>query len=253
MKAHDYLRSFGTQGLQAPLLIIDDKIVETKRLHDYNRKDIPNTGPQGVTVFNKRLLAFKTQTGKLNLIKSPWNLWADFYEFMKPKGKELWVTNGRINEIWESGFDDYDRRPYTKQRWPMNFLEIHPDDARPRGIESGDMVAIESKRVPVQKDFNLGVKSGEMWFDGLRKRGHIRLDSGAFSAVAIVTSAVKKGTTFAEFNKENQPANVITPRVPDPITMNYRFKIASGTVTKIGESHYKHQFAQMTFKRRDIV
>ncbi|MFQ5625799.1 MAG: molybdopterin dinucleotide binding domain-containing protein, partial [Methyloligellaceae bacterium] len=253
MRAHDFLKSFGTKGLQAPLLLIDDKIVETKRLHDYNRKDIPDTGPQGVTIFNKRLLAFKTQTGKLNMVKTPWKLWSDFYDFVKPKGDELWVTNGRINEIWESGFDDYDRRPYTQQRWPMNFVEINPADAKARGIESGDMVAIESKRVPVQTDTNLGVKSGEMWFSGLMKRGHIKLESGQFTAVALVTPAVKKGVAFTEFNKENQPANVIAPRVPDPITQNYRFKMATAKIRKIGESPYKHRFDQMSLKRRDIV
>jgi hypothetical protein len=35
--------------------------------------------------------------------------------------------------------------------------------------------------------------------------------------------------------------------------MNYRFKIASGTVSKIGESPFKHSFSQMSLKRRDIV
>ncbi len=252
MTGHAYIGSYGTRGLQTPLLIIDGKIVETKRLHDYNRKDIPDTGPQGVTNMNKRMLAFKTQTGKLNMVKTPWNLWSDFYDFMKPKGDELWVTNGRINEIWQSGFDDFDRRAYIQQRWPMNFIEMHPDDAKARDIESGDLVAIQSTRVPVQKDFNLGVKNGEMWFSGLMERGHIKLVTGQFSAVAIVTPAVKKGVVFAEFNKAKQPANTITPRVPDPITMNYRFKIASGTISKIGESPYKNSFSQMSFKRRDI-
>jgi arsenite oxidase large subunit len=253
MRAHEFLRGYGTTGLQAPLLIDDDKIVETKRLHDYNRKDIPDTGPEGTTVHNKRLLAFSTHTGKLNLMKTPWKLWADFYAFMQPKGEELWVTNGRVNEIWESGFDDYERRPYTQQRWPVNFIEIHPDDAKARGIESGDWVAIESKRVPVQQNFNLGVKSGEMWFDGLMKRGHIKIVSGQFSAVALVTPAIKKGVAFAEALHTDQPANTITPRVPDPITQNYRFKIAHGTIRKIGESPYKHKFDQMSLKRRDIV
>jgi hypothetical protein len=42
------------------------------------------------------------------------------------------------------------------------------------------------------------------------------------------------------------------PQVPDPITTNARFKVASGSITKIGESPYKHSFAQMSFKRRDI-
>ncbi|MDP6589076.1 MAG: arsenate reductase (azurin) large subunit [Alphaproteobacteria bacterium] len=253
MKAHDFLRTFGTTGLQAPLMLDGDKIIETKRLHDYNRTDLPETGPEGVSVQGKSIMAFKSHTGKLNLVKSPWSLWADFYEFMQPRGDELWITNGRINEIWESGFDDYERRPYTQQRWPMNFVEIHPDDAAERGIESGDLVAIGSTRVPVQTDFNLGVKGDDMWFSGLMKRGHIELASGQFSAVAMVTPAIKRGVLFTDFLKMDAPANSVTPRVPDPITMNYRFKIASGTVKKVGESPFKHKFDQMTFKRRDIV
>jgi arsenite oxidase large subunit len=253
MKAHDFLRSFGTTGLQAPLLLDGDKIIETKRLHDYNRTDIPDTGPEGVSIANKQLMAFKSHSAKLNLLKSPWNVWSDFYEFMKPKDDELWVSSGRINEIWESGFDDYERRPYTQQRWPMNFLEIHPDDASKRGIESGDLVTVESTRVPVQTDFNLGVKPDDMSFSGLMKRGHIKLDSGQFTAMAIVTPATKKGVVYTDFLKLESPANSITPRVPDPLTMNYRYKIANGRVTRLGESPFKHKFSQVTFKRRDIV
>ena len=253
MRAHDFLRTFGTTGLQAPLLLDGDKIIETKRLHDYNRKDLPDTGPEKMSIMNKRMLAFNSHTGKLNLLKSPWKLWSDFYEFMQPRDDELWVASGRINEIWESGFDDYERRPYTQQRWPMNFLEIHPDDAKKRGIESGDLVAIESQRVPVQKDFNLGVKADDMWFSGLMKRGHIKISSGQFSAVAIVTPAIKQGVVFTDFLKLESPANSITPRVPDPISLNYRFKIASGKVKRIGESPYKRRFDQMSLKRRDIV
>lgn len=134
----------------------------------------------------------------------------------------------------------------------MNFIEIHPDDAKQRGIESGDMVAIESVRVPVQKDFNLGVKGDDMSFTGLQKDGHIKTVSGQFSAVALVTPSVKKGVTFTYFLRKDSPANTITPRVPDPVTQNYRFKIASGTVKKVGVSPYKDTLAEMTFKRRDI-
>jgi arsenite oxidase large subunit len=104
----------------------------------------------------------------------------------------------------------------------------------------------------VQTGNNLGVKKGEMWFSGLKKRGHIDIATGTFEAVAIVTPATKQGVTFTNFLVAESPANSISPRVPDPITMNYRFKIASGTVKKSGESPYKHTFAQMSFKRRDI-
>ena len=253
MRAHDFLRTFGTKGLQAPLLLDGDKILETKRLHDYNRQDLPETGPEGVTIVNKRMTALNSHTGQFNLLKSPWMWGRDFYEFMQPRGDELWITSGRINEIWESGFDDYERRPYTQQRWPMNFIEIHPDDAKKRGIESGDLVSIESKRVPIQKDFNLGVKSDDMWFSSLMKRGHIKMSSGQFSAVAIVTPAIKQGVAFTDFLKLDSPANSITPRVPDPISLNYRYKLATGMIRRVGESPYKHRFDQMSFKRRDIV
>ncbi|MCP4701527.1 MAG: arsenate reductase (azurin) large subunit [Gammaproteobacteria bacterium] len=253
MKAHEFLRTFGTTGLQCPLLLDGEKILETKRQHDFNRTDIPETGPEGVSVSKKNIHAFKSHTAKLNLLKTPWSAWSDFYDFMQPKGDELWVTNGRINEVWQSGFDDMERRPYIQQRWPANFLEIHPDDAAKRGIESGDMVTVESHRVPVQKDFNLGVKSDDMWFSGLMKRDHIMMASGQFTAVAMVTPAIKKGVTFTYFLKKDSPANTITPRVPDPFTMNYRFKLGTGKVKKIGESPFKKTFAQMSFKPRDIV
>jgi len=85
------------------------------------------------------------------------------------------------------------------------------------------------------------------------KDGHIELVSGAYSAIAMVTPAIKQGVAFSEFLKPSMPANVITPRVPDPITMNYRYKIASARVTRIGESTFKHSFSQMSFKRRDIT
>lgn len=253
IKAHEFLRSFGTTGLQAPLLLDGDKIIETKRLHDINRTDLPDTGPEGVSIANKQLMAFKSHSGKLNLLKSPWDMWSEFYDFIKPKGDELWIANGRINEIWQSGFDDYERRPYTQQKWPMNFLEIHPDDAHKRGIESGDLVLVASNRVPVQVGFNLGVKSDDMWFSGLMKRGHIKMTQGQFTAVAIVTPVVKQGVVYTDFLKLNSPLNRITPRVPDPLTMNYNYKTANGKVTRLGETPYKRQFSQMTFKRRDLV
>ena len=69
-----------------------------------------------------------------------------------------------------------------------------------------------------------------MWFSGLMKAGNIDIVSGQFSAVAMVTPAIKKGVAFAEFLHSSQPGNAIAPRVPDPITMNYRYKISSGKV-----------------------
>ncbi len=147
-KGHDVLREMGTTGITAPVRWEDGKLVGTKRLHD----DTLKTGtPYGLTkVDPKYLRKFKTKTGRANLLKAPWELFADYFEFMEPKGQELWVTTARINEFWQSGFDDQLRRPYIRQRWPDNFLEIHPDDAKARGIESGDMVRVSNDNIPVE-------------------------------------------------------------------------------------------------------
>ncbi len=147
-KGHEVLREMGTTGIQAPVRWEDGKLVGTKRLHDTTLR----TGtPNGLTAINPRYLRkFKTKTGRANLLKAPWEMFADYFDFMEPKGNELWVTTARINEFWQSGFDDQMRRPYLHQRWPDNFLEIHPDDAKARGIESGDRVRISSDNIPVE-------------------------------------------------------------------------------------------------------
>ncbi len=145
---HELLRELGTEGIQAPVRWENGRLVGTKRLHDSTLRE---GTPYGLTVVNPSWLRkFKTRTGRANLLKAPWELFQDYWEFMKPVDNELWVTTGRINEFWQSGFDDQMRRPYLHQRWPDNWLEIHPDDAKARGIESGDRVKVWSDKIPVE-------------------------------------------------------------------------------------------------------
>ncbi|MEE9165475.1 MAG: molybdopterin-dependent oxidoreductase [Nitrospinota bacterium] len=292
MKGHELLKLYGTTGIQAPIHIFDkdwakskdpkirrpgwqfvgDKqqqvkknpangkpiewrggvLVGTVRQHD-TEMETPPTGHRDRTIFNKRELKYLSQTGKLNLLKSPWDQFSDFWEWWKPKGDELWVTNGRVNEVWQTGFDDMFRRPYITQRFPENFLEIHPEDAKARGIESGDMLAITCDRVPVQKDYNQSVFSGDFQFSSLMKQGHIKLTKGSITGVAIVTPAMRKGVSFTYFQNPHQPANALVPMVPDWVTNRYRFKLGVGKVKKIGESPYKKTFRAFSFVRRDIV
>jgi hypothetical protein len=49
------------------------------------------------------------------------------------------------------------------------------------------------------------------------------------------------------------PANSIVPRVPDPVTNRYRFKLGKGRITRIGESPYKRSFTSMSFAPRPIT
>ncbi|MCV0425043.1 MAG: arsenate reductase (azurin) large subunit, partial [Roseibium sp.] len=186
---HEKLAEFGTNGIQGPVLLQDDgTLVGTKRLHDTERK-LPVDGPSGANRLGKKLTHFNSQTGKCNIQKSPWSLFSDYWAWLKPKDDELWVTSGRINERWQSGYDDR-RRPYIVQRWPENWVEIHPDDAAARGIENGDYVMMYSDRIPVQKDTILGVEGDDFTFTKLMEHGHIELTEAAITAVAIVTPAV---------------------------------------------------------------
>jgi arsenite oxidase large subunit len=245
-RAHDLLRRYGTEGIQTPVRLEGGRLVGTQRLHDSTLQLGP---PEGPTVHAKWLTHFASHSGKAVLLRTYWEDIEDFFEAVKPEGDELWVTNGRINELWQSGFDDM-RRPYIMQRWPYNFIEIHPADAGLRGIESGDLVAIENDKVLVQTGGYLGVDDPDLTFTELRKAGHIKTTRGSFTAVAIVTEAVRRGVTFTNFNWPSSPANAVVPRVPDPVTNRYRFKLGKGRISKVGESPYKRSFAAMSFAPR---
>jgi arsenite oxidase large subunit len=249
---HEKLGEFGTNGIQGPVLMDKDgTLVETKRLHDVNRV-LPEEGPMGANVFNKKLTHFNSQTGKCNIQKAPWGLFSSYWEWLKPREDEIWISSGRINERWQSGYDDR-RRPYIVQRWPENWIELHPTVAAARGIESGDYVQVYSDRIPVQTDTIVGVEGSDFDFAELLKNGHIELTKASITAVAIVTPAVKENLGYMDFLHTSQPANALAGRVVDWISGNYNYKMGVGQVRKMGESPYKSQFRSMSFARRDIA
>ncbi|MEE9188950.1 MAG: arsenate reductase (azurin) large subunit, partial [Anaerolineales bacterium] len=176
MKGHELLRTLGTQGIQTPIRWVDSEMVGTVRLHD---STLEIDSPEGPTMHHKWLTHFKSHSGKAVLNKSPWELFEDFYERIKPdpeKG-EFWLTTGRINEIWQSGFDDV-RKPYMKNRWPDTFVEIHPQDAAPYGIESGDEVRLFSDDILVQTGGWVKIKDSDASFTSLMEQGLIRQGGG---------------------------------------------------------------------------
>ncbi|WP_299498622.1 arsenate reductase (azurin) large subunit [uncultured Roseobacter sp.] len=249
---HQKLGEFGTNGIQGPVLMDKDgTLIETKRLHDVNRV-LPEEGPIGANVFNKKLTHFNSQTGKCNIQKAPWDLFSSYWEWLKPREGEIWITSGRINERWQSGYDDR-RRPYIVQRWPENWIEIHPTVAEANGIENGDYVQVYSDRIPVQTDTIIGVEGSDFDFAELLKNGHIELTKASITAVAIVTPAVKENLGYMDFLHTSQPANALSGRVVDWISGNYNYKMGVGKLRKMGESPYKSQFRSMSFARRDIA
>ena len=251
VKSHEALAKLGTSGIQTPIRLEDDKLVGTRRLHD---PELKLGSPQGPTVHSKWLTHFSTHSGKAMLIKSPWNLFEDFYARIKPNRAdgEFWFTVGRINETWQSGFDAV-RKKFISDRWPDTFVEIHPADAKRLKIESGDNVRLFSDDILVQRSGFQHIDGDSYSFKQLEADGHVVPGSGELTAVAMVTTAVKPGLLFSYFLWGKKAANSLIHRVPDPITNAYRFKLGKAKIERLGESPYKNDFAKMTFKQRDYA
>ncbi|NHB77625.1 molybdopterin dinucleotide binding domain-containing protein [Rhodobacter calidifons] len=251
-RAHEKLRELGTTGIQTPVRMIDGQMVGTGRLHD----PANDWGEiDGATADSKWLYAFDTHTGKANMLKTPWSndSWIDFYDAIKPRAEkgEIWITNGRVNETWQSGFDDL-RKPCLAKRWPWPHIVIHPDDAAPQGIESGDLVEGYNDAVYVQTGAPIGVTEKDLSFTKLMETGHIKTTTGQFVAVAIVSDEMRPGVAKAAFNYPGAMANSVCHAVPDPVSGNYRYKLGRGVLRKVDESAYKRNFLEMSLKPRPI-
>ena len=122
------------------------------------------------------------------------------------------------------------------QRWPENWIELHPDDAANFGVESGDNALLFSDRIPVQKNTIVGVQGSDFDFGALLKNGHVELTKASITAFVIVSPAVKKCVGYMDFLHTSQPANALTDRVVDWIGGNYNYKMRVGSVRRLGES-----------------
>ncbi len=196
-RAHDVLRDLGTTGIQTPVKVVGGDLEGTVRLHED--------------------LKFKSTTGKSNFVVVDLDAIRARNELLGPRDDEFWVLTGRLNEIWQSLFDDL-RKPHVIQRYPVSILEINPADASRFGIVSGDLVAIDSDRVRTA--------------DG-------GTSSGAFTAAAYVTDQVREGTVFANFHDPRGPANsvVTADAASQPINPRQPFKFGRGRLSRVGSTN----------------
>ena len=122
---YDILRQYGTTGVQLPSKALDCKpwMQETPTLHH-------------------------TKDKELFFVDSRWNDVKDHYTSIQPDtdAGEVWITNGRVNEAWNSMYSNL-RNEYTNKRYPDNLpgtvLEVNPEWARAAGFENGDVVKVE--------------------------------------------------------------------------------------------------------------
>ena len=251
-RLHDKLAEYGNDGIQGPVLMRADGSLEgTLRLQDVDRV-LPELDPVQAEGINPRLTGFAGEGGKCHLLKAPWSLFASYWAWMQPRQGEIRITSGRINERWQSGYDDR-RRPHIQQRWPENWIELNPADAAAEGVESGDWVQLSSDRIPVQVEPIVGYRAEDFDFQTLIDSGRIELTEAAITAVAIVTPAIRPGVGYMDFLHLAQPANALAGRVVDWISGNYNYKMGVGVLRRLGASPYKHQFRSMSFARRDIA
>jgi len=194
----------------APARIRNSELIGTQRLHTD--------------------LKFKTTSKKAMFVRAEWDTVEERLKILEPKDGEVWVTNMRVNHIWQTAFDDL-RKPYVIQRFPMNMIEISPQDAEAWNIVSGDLVSIESDQV-------------------LTQTGTTTV--GAFEAAAYVTDQVPPGLVCSHFHWPGSPANSVVPGSTklQPLNQRYQFKLGKGRVKKIGETNLKER---IPFGPRNLV
>jgi formate dehydrogenase major subunit len=105
---------------------------------------------------------------------------------------DLHLNNGRLLEHFHEGNLTY-RSPGIRAKTPDTFVEVSPELARARGIESGSLVQLTSPR------------------------GHVQVR-------ALVTDRVQNGELYMPMNSTESPVNVLTGSHTDPVTHTPAYK-----------------------------
>jgi arsenite oxidase large subunit len=111
------------------------------------------------------------------------------------------VNNGRTNHVWQTLYH-HQLIPFYRDRMPMPFLEMHPDDARELGIVSSDLVELSN-------------------------------DVGTVQAMAYVSDSVKRGHTFMIFGQPRGAVGDLVSDHVDPTTTIPYYKGAWADIRRI--------------------
>ena len=133
---------------------------------------------------------------------------------------DLHLNNGRLLEHFHEGNLTY-RSPGINARTPDTFVEVSPDLARSRGIESGSLVQLTSRH------------------------GRVRVR-------ALVTDRVHEGELYMPMNSTTSPVNLLTGSHTDPATHTPAYKetaVRMDVLAATGESplpRINHRFGHPT-------
>jgi len=160
---YELLRRLGNNGIQTPVRIVNGTPVGTVRLYEDGK--------------------FATSSGKARFIPAP-RPWPGYAAKVAQQRKRyrFWVNNGRSNHIWQTAYH-HQLIPFYQGRFPIPFLEMHPEDAKRLGIAASDLVELSN-------------------------------DVGTVRAMAYVSDSVKPGHTFMLFG---QPRGAVGDLVSDHV------------------------------------
>jgi len=133
---------------------------------------------------------------------------------------DLHLNNGRLLEHFHEGNLTY-RSPGIRAKTPDTFVEVSPELARARGIESGSLVQLTSRH------------------------GRVRVR-------ALVTDRVQDGQLYMPMNSTESPVNLLTGSHTDPVTHTPAYKetaVHMQVLTAKGESplpRINHRFGHPT-------
>jgi arsenite oxidase large subunit len=120
---YERLKTMGNDGVQLPAKAFENgKLVGTEILYSDGK--------------------FDTADGKARFMASPWKGLLETVAKQKEKYR-FWINNGRVNEIWQTAYHDRHIQ-FRRERFPMAFIEMNPQDAASLGIASGDVVEIKN-------------------------------------------------------------------------------------------------------------
>ncbi|ABX19344.1 MULTISPECIES: arsenate reductase (azurin) large subunit [Burkholderia] len=194
------LRAMGNNGVQLPAKSYEGgKLIGTEMLYTDGK--------------------FDTADGKAQFKPAKWTGLPKPVADQKAKYR-FWINNGRVNEVWQTLYHDQ-YNEFVRERVPMAFLELNPDDAHSLDITSGDVVEV----------FN---------------------DYGSTYAMAYLEPSIKRGQTFMQFGHFNGiMGNVTTPWTDRNVVPYYKGTWAN--LRRVGDVQDFKETVSFKSRRIDVT